>query len=99
MLVSHHAAPETCWPGDLGLSQVDCKCYEPELNSVDRDEIKYDEDEQASVVYVINKYNMVEPGHFSMARLSCTCSLVPRPSHRPVYDCLQQKLNGGKAWE
>ena len=50
MLVSHHAAPETCWPGDLGLSQVDCKCYEPELNSTDRDEIKYD-DQQASVAW------------------------------------------------
>ena len=23
-------------------------------------------------------------------------SLIPRPSHRPVFDCLQAKLDGGK---
>lgn len=50
-------------------------------------------------VYIINRYNMVEGGHFNMARLSC--SLVSRPSYCPfflyLYYHLQQKWDGGKA--
>ena len=34
-------------------------------------------------VYIINRYNMVEGGHFDMARLSC--SLVSRPSYCPFF--------------